>query len=274
MGTAGLGLHHIMIGCCSLLKTPFPIMPVDMAIRICLASSPPLHSILGNHDDRRYRPAAASPSCPPLRPCLSSGCCDTVSMETAAGKGTLRKSVAFADSLGLALTTVYVFSEDEDDQLAELQFHLSELEGATEALSLEDVKGMEVPIIKPELSPASWCSSGYHPSTPALQAVVPGNVGFSVTFSSLLLTPSDIRLVPELPPFLSYVMMFLSAEGGTRGSSSLTVLSPETIRDHGGGFRTKAGFSGYILMELASKANNPRSVFICVCSDRRWSPRK
>uniref|UniRef100_A0A3B5L8V0 Protein phosphatase 1 regulatory subunit n=1 Tax=Xiphophorus couchianus TaxID=32473 RepID=A0A3B5L8V0_9TELE len=77
-------------GCRSLLKTPFPIMPVDMAIRICLASSPPLRSFLR--------------------------CCDS----------SPRKSVAFADSQGLALTTVYVFTED--DPLAELQFHLTELE--------------------------------------------------------------------------------------------------------------------------------------------------
>lgn len=115
--------------------------------------------------------------------------------ETAEGKGALRKNVAFADSLGLALTTVYIFSEDEDDPLAELQFHLTELEDATETLSLEEVKGREELIIKPELSPVLWCSSGHHPSTPALQAVLPGNVGFSVTFSSLLLNPSDIRRI-------------------------------------------------------------------------------
>ncbi|KAM4714953.1 protein phosphatase 1 regulatory subunit 3C-B-like isoform 2-T2 [Anableps anableps] len=117
-----------------------------MAIRICLASSPPLHSFLSNHDDHRFQPAAVSPSCQPLRPCLSSGCCDSVSSETPASaemalpRKSLRKSVAFADSQGLALTTVYVFTEDEDDPLAELQFHLTELGGATEALCLEDLQ--------------------------------------------------------------------------------------------------------------------------------------
>uniref|UniRef100_A0A096MA00 Protein phosphatase 1 regulatory subunit 3C-B-like n=1 Tax=Poecilia formosa TaxID=48698 RepID=A0A096MA00_POEFO len=110
-------------------------MPVDMAIRICLASSPPLRSFLSNHDCQ-YVPAAARPSCRWLRPCLSSGCCDSVSMETStsAPRKNSRKSVAFADSQGLALTTVYVFTED--DPLAELQSHLTELEGATEALDL------------------------------------------------------------------------------------------------------------------------------------------
>ncbi|XP_014874075.1 protein phosphatase 1 regulatory subunit 3C-B-like [Poecilia latipinna] len=118
-------------------------MPVDMAIRICLASSPPLRSFLSNHDCQ-YVPAAARPSCRWLRPCLSSGCCDSVSMETStsAPRKNSRKSVAFADSQGLALTTVYVFTED--DPLAELQFHLTELEGATEALDLEVKDSVEL----------------------------------------------------------------------------------------------------------------------------------
>ncbi|XP_035987951.1 protein phosphatase 1 regulatory subunit 3C-B isoform X2 [Fundulus heteroclitus] len=120
-------------------------MPVDMAIRICLASSPPLHSFLSNHDSHPYAPAGVSASCQPLRPCLSSGCCSSVSTESQASaaelpRRSLGKRVVFADSQGLALTTVYVFSEDEDDPLAELQFHLTELEGATEALCLEDIK--------------------------------------------------------------------------------------------------------------------------------------
>lgn len=51
--------------------------------------------------------------------------------------------MVFADSQGLALTTVHVYNEEEDDFQAELQFHLTELEDATEALCLEDVKGRE-----------------------------------------------------------------------------------------------------------------------------------
>lgn len=56
---------------------------------------------------------------------------------TSAPRKSPRKSVAFADSQGLALSTVYVFTED--DPLAELQFHLTELEGV---LDLE-VKGKQ-----------------------------------------------------------------------------------------------------------------------------------
>ncbi|KAF6734581.1 Protein phosphatase 1 regulatory subunit 3C [Oryzias melastigma] len=51
-----------------------------------------------------------------------------------------RKQVAFADSRGLALTTVHVFDESEDDLLAELQFQLTEIEDAAAKQSLQEVK--------------------------------------------------------------------------------------------------------------------------------------
>ncbi len=49
--------------------------------------------------------------------------------------------MVFADSRGLALTAVHIFSEAEDDPLTELQFHLTEIEGATAGLHLGDCKG-------------------------------------------------------------------------------------------------------------------------------------
>lgn len=130
---------------------PSPIMPVDMALRICLASSPPLRSFLTDHDSRCSPSAAAAcERCEPLRPCLSSGRCHHpfgndvatanatstgASVETCGGpawpRRTRKKSVVFADSRGLALATVHVFNEAEDDALTELQFHLTEIEGAT-----------------------------------------------------------------------------------------------------------------------------------------------
>ncbi|XP_042253055.1 protein phosphatase 1 regulatory subunit 3C-B-like [Thunnus maccoyii] len=138
---------------------PSPIMPVDMAVRICLASSPPLRSFLSNYDNRCSSSAAALlPRCQPLRPCLASGrCSDTFassSITTATAASTSasaenssqawlrkkkKKSVVFADSQGLALTAVHVFSESEDDLLSELQFHLTELEDATGRLHLGDI---------------------------------------------------------------------------------------------------------------------------------------
>ncbi|XP_029283587.1 protein phosphatase 1 regulatory subunit 3C-B-like [Cottoperca gobio] len=120
---------------------PSSIMPVDVAMRICLASSPPLRSFLLKR-------------CEPLRPCLSSGVCgDTfngdvgtttttsTSAATDIGGGGLvwlrrrrkKKSVVFADSHGLALTAVHVFNEDE--LLTEI-----EIEGSAAGLHLRDKK--------------------------------------------------------------------------------------------------------------------------------------
>lgn len=124
---------------------PPPIMPVDMAMRICLASSPPLHTLLTNYDNSVLR------RCEPLRPCLISSPSedgDTVttaatsssmaSSETWLRKKKKKKSVVFADSQGLALTAIHVYDESEDDLLSELQYHLMEIEGATAALQLGD----------------------------------------------------------------------------------------------------------------------------------------
>ncbi|XP_074520192.1 protein phosphatase 1 regulatory subunit 3C-B-like [Halichoeres trimaculatus] len=136
---------------------PSPIMSVDVAVRICLASSPPLHTLLSNYDNvMQQRPE-------PLRPCLSSSRCDdsfsvapvttpctTASTEAEDGPMWLRKrekkkNVVFADSRGLSLTAVHVYNESEDDLLTELQFHLSEIEDATARLHVGDITGPEDP---------------------------------------------------------------------------------------------------------------------------------
>lgn len=138
------------------------IMPVDMAMRICLASSPPLHSFLSSYDNR-CSSAVLLPHCRPLRPCLSSRRCSDVagssnSVTTATTTLTVvaaesnscsdnqarlrrktKKSVVFADSQGLALTTIHVFNEAEDDLLTEPQLHLTEVEGGAAGLHLGDV---------------------------------------------------------------------------------------------------------------------------------------
>lgn len=129
---------------------PSPIMPVDMAMRICLASSPPLRSFLTNYDSCCSSSAAALlKHCEPLRPCLSNVPTATTtstpaSVEVSGGPAWLRrkkkKSVVFADSRGLALTAVHVFNEADDFQLTELQFQLTEIEGATSRLHLGDNK--------------------------------------------------------------------------------------------------------------------------------------
>nr|XP_046233506.1 protein phosphatase 1 regulatory subunit 3C-B [Scatophagus argus] len=117
-----------------------PIMPVDMAVRICLASSPPLRSFLSNYDNLSL--------CEPLRPCLSNVTTSTMRSASTELDGSpawlkrkkKKKSVVFADSQGLALTAIHVFNEAEDYPLTELQFHLTELEGATAGLHLGNSK--------------------------------------------------------------------------------------------------------------------------------------
>lgn len=136
---------------------PSPIMSVDVAVRICLASSPPLHTLLSNYDNVLQRRPE------PLRPCLSSSRCDdrfnvtpvttsstAVSAEAEDGlmwlkKKKAKKSVVFADSQGLALTAVHVFNESDDDLHTELQFHLTEIEEATARLHVGDITGPSDP---------------------------------------------------------------------------------------------------------------------------------
>lgn len=123
---------------------PSPIAPVDMAVRICLASSPPLRSFLTNYDNPLLK------RCEPLRPCLSNVAMATTTSTSASTelgsspawvKRKKKKSVVFADSRGLALAAVHVFNEAEDNLLTELQFHLTEIEGATAGLHLGDNEG-------------------------------------------------------------------------------------------------------------------------------------
>lgn len=118
------------------------ITPIDMAVRIYLACSPPVHAFLCNHGDH-YLPYAA-----PLRPCLTAA--DDVDVTTTAvvsactdssEPGKHKKSVVFADSQGLELTTIHVLDEVEENDLSELQFQLTQIEDATSRLKLEDSAG-------------------------------------------------------------------------------------------------------------------------------------
>ncbi|KAG8435236.1 hypothetical protein GDO86_013258 [Hymenochirus boettgeri] len=120
---------------------PRSIMPVDMAVRICLAHSPPLKKILSPYDDckgrnfvNRYKP---------LRPCLSlKKEYDSRSSEWKCAKSRSKKKVAFADSRGLSLTTVHVFSQLKDDSAIDLQFDLIDLEDITASLKLHEEKNL------------------------------------------------------------------------------------------------------------------------------------
>lgn len=130
---------------------PSPTVPIDMAIRICLASSPPVRSFVGNLNG-----GALLKHCEPLRPCLSASVAvatttsATVVVDSGGSSSSptwknrrkkKKKNVVFADCLGLALTAVHVFDEAEENLLTELQFQLTEIEGAATRLHLGEEAG-------------------------------------------------------------------------------------------------------------------------------------
>uniref|UniRef100_A0A8D0L1N3 Protein phosphatase 1 regulatory subunit 3C n=1 Tax=Sphenodon punctatus TaxID=8508 RepID=A0A8D0L1N3_SPHPU len=120
---------------------PSPIMPVDMAMRICLAHSPPLKGFLKPFDEcqrknfvNRFKP---------LRPCLN------VKRESTSrnddwkrSPSRTKKRVVFADSKGLSLTAIHVFSEFQEHPGWDLQFDLLDLEDITAGLKLHEEKNL------------------------------------------------------------------------------------------------------------------------------------
>lgn len=112
---------------------PGPIMPVDMAMRICLAHSPPIRTFLSSYEDCRPRSDATAS----LRPCISTrgGAAAATDPPSSLRQGrasaklrpSYKKKVVFADSKGMSLTAIHVFKEFEDDPITELQFNLADL---------------------------------------------------------------------------------------------------------------------------------------------------
>ncbi|KAJ8284851.1 hypothetical protein COCON_G00037010 [Conger conger] len=118
---------------------PGPIMPVDVAMRICLAHSPPLRSFLSSYDDCRARNLVNGYK--PLRPCIISKQeveASSLGWESPKAKG--KKRVVFADSKGMSLTAIHIFSNFEEDPLSELQFDLGDLEDGPVSLKINKDK--------------------------------------------------------------------------------------------------------------------------------------
>ncbi|KAM4636388.1 protein phosphatase 1 regulatory subunit 3C-like [Discoglossus pictus] len=127
---------------------PRSIMPVDVAVRICLAHSPPLKKFLSPYDDCRGRNFVNRYK--PLRPCLTlKKEADSRSSEWNRSKPRNKKRVVFADSKGLSLTSVHVFSEFKDEPAIDLQFDLVDLEGITASLKLHEEKSLMLGFIQP-----------------------------------------------------------------------------------------------------------------------------
>ncbi|MBN3304400.1 PR3CB phosphatase, partial [Amia calva] len=127
---------------------PGPIMPVDVAMRLCLAHSPPLRSFLSSYEDCRGRNLVNRYK--PLRPCISSKQEEeAASVQWQKPKTKSKKRVVFADSKGLSLTAIHVFSEFEEDHISELQFDLTDLEDATGGLKVSKDRNLVLDFCQP-----------------------------------------------------------------------------------------------------------------------------
>lgn len=145
----------------------------NMAVSIFLANSPPLHSFLGSYGNPLLKRVE------PLRPCLSGVRLVARGPEVVphpSWRRRKKKRVVFADARGLALTAVHVFNEAEDNLLSELQFHMTELEGATSHLHLLPSEGEWVRT-GPRVTRVLGWTSGPLDLTPCLCPPAPARPG-------------------------------------------------------------------------------------------------
>ncbi|XP_077469970.1 protein phosphatase 1 regulatory subunit 3C-B-like [Stigmatopora argus] len=139
---------------------PGPVLPmdVDMAVRFYVSHSPPpLRGFLGSYEtplrrSKRERAAAAMAAAAALRPCLLRG----AAPDEAWGARGQKKKVVFADSKGMSLTAVRVFSKNEEERGVgggvggeELQFHMSDLENAAAELKIRPPVGLALDFKQP-----------------------------------------------------------------------------------------------------------------------------
>ncbi|XP_072246610.1 protein phosphatase 1, regulatory subunit 3Ca [Leuresthes tenuis] len=149
---------------------PGPVMPIDMAMRFYISHSPPpLRGFLSSYEDLHRAKNRVNQSTArgrsqrlykPLRPCLSNQqkTVDDASClawnKSKAGK----KRVVFADTKGMSLTAIHVFSKFDDepyqnkrgsDITEELQFDMSDLETAAMDLKISSVRSLALDFKQP-----------------------------------------------------------------------------------------------------------------------------
>lgn len=126
-------------------------MPVDMAVQLYIAHSPPLRSFLSSYEDCRAR-NRVNKCFKPLRPCLSTKALEASCLGWQTTKSKAKKKVVFADSKGMSLTAVHVFSPSDcrDSRASpKLQFELAELESAATALRITTVQSRALDFAQP-----------------------------------------------------------------------------------------------------------------------------
>ncbi|XP_077350845.1 protein phosphatase 1 regulatory subunit 3C-B-like [Festucalex cinctus] len=116
---------------------PGPVMPMDVAVRFYISHSPPpLRGFLSSYEAPRHRTKKqrAQRAGVALRPCLSNQ--QGATHKQYWGGQVAKKKVVFADSKGMSLTAVRVFSKNEEERNEELQFDMSDLENAAAELKI------------------------------------------------------------------------------------------------------------------------------------------
>lgn len=115
-------------------------MPVDVAMRLCLAHSPPLKSFLGPYSDFQRRNFVNKLK--PLKPCLNLKQEAKSQNEWKRSHDQAKKRVVFADSKGLSLTAIHFFSELPEEPAWDLQFDLLDLNDISSGLKLHEEKNL------------------------------------------------------------------------------------------------------------------------------------
>ncbi|XP_076834934.1 protein phosphatase 1, regulatory subunit 3Ca [Brachyhypopomus gauderio] len=117
---------------------PGPAMPVDVAVQLYIAHSPPLRSFLSTYEECRAKKLASHRYRQPLRPCLSARAPpDPPRLDWQPPRSKTKKKVVFADSRGMSLTAVHVFSPSDSRHsrpASSLQFDARDLEEAVAGL--------------------------------------------------------------------------------------------------------------------------------------------
>ncbi|XP_056623926.1 protein phosphatase 1, regulatory subunit 3Ca [Triplophysa dalaica] len=125
-----------------MLSPPVPVMPMDVGVQLYITHSPPLCSFLSSYED--FRSHHLVNSCyKPLRPCLSSKAhLEPPLLGWQTPKSKAKKKVVFADSQGMSLTAVHVFStfDNRVPPKPRLHFGLEDLEKVTATLRISSVQ--------------------------------------------------------------------------------------------------------------------------------------
>ncbi|XP_043912585.1 protein phosphatase 1 regulatory subunit 3C [Protopterus annectens] len=123
-------------------------MSVAVAMRIYFAHpSPPLRNFLSSYE---IREGGLANTIKPLRPCISSkGEPESDGAEWESSKCKNKKKVVFADSKGLSLTAIHVFSEFEENSELGLQFAIADLADSPAGLKLHDERNLMLGFSQP-----------------------------------------------------------------------------------------------------------------------------